>query len=117
VWDSGDLDALLTPAEADVVRLHYGVTPEGNFEEQSILFVDRSLDDIATASGQPLEQVLALLESARAKLMAHRDTRVRPGTDTKVIVSWNGLVISALAKAGSVLGEPDYVRAAERATS
>ncbi len=117
VWEDSELDLVLTPAEADVIRLHYGITPEGNFEERSILFTDRSLDDIASASGQSLEQVSALLEFARTKLMAHRDTRIRPGTDTKVIVSWNGLAISALAKAGSVFEEPRYIRGAERAAT
>jgi uncharacterized protein YyaL (SSP411 family) len=117
VWEDAELDTLLTPDEADVVRLHYGVTPEGNFEEKSILFIDRELDDLATASGKSLEHMSDLLESAREKLLNHRDTRVRPGTDTKVIVSWNGLAISALARAGAVLDNPVYVESAERAAS
>jgi uncharacterized protein YyaL (SSP411 family) len=117
VWEDTELDELLTPDEADLVRLHYGVTPEGNFEEKSILFIERELEDIASSSGQPREELSSLLESARAKLMLHRNTRVRPGTDTKVIVSWNGLVISALARAGATLDEPSYIRAAERAAT
>ncbi len=53
-------------------------------------------------------------ERIRARLLAARERRVRPGLDDKRLTSWNALAISALADAGSVLDEPRYLAAAER---
>jgi uncharacterized protein YyaL (SSP411 family) len=55
------------------------------------------------------------LAASRQKLFAAREKRIHPGKDDKVIVSWNGLMIDALARAGSALGEPRYIEAAANA--
>ena len=52
---------------------------------------------------------------ARAKLLAVREKRVKPARDEKIITAWNGLMISSFARAGAILGRPDYVAAGERA--
>jgi uncharacterized protein YyaL (SSP411 family) len=51
----------------------------------------------------------------RQKLLAVRAQRIRPGLDDKVLADWNGLMIAALANAGSVMGEPAWIEAAARA--
>ena len=56
-----------------------------------------------------------LPESVRLKLFQQRAERVRPLKDDKILTSWNGLMIAALARAGGVLGEPSYLEAAENA--
>ncbi|GAA2652786.1 thioredoxin domain-containing protein [Nonomuraea recticatena] len=56
-------------------------------------------------------------ERVRARLMAARDLRVRPGRDDKVVASWNGLVIAALAETGTVFERPDLVEAASAAAA
>jgi hypothetical protein len=58
----------------------------------------------------------AELAATRQKLLAVRNARVRPERDEKVLVSWNSLMIGALARAGLALGEPRYVDAARGAT-
>ncbi|HTE06612.1 MAG TPA: thioredoxin domain-containing protein, partial [Planctomycetota bacterium] len=68
--------------------------------------------DPASAAADALA---AALEPLRARLFAARDKRVHPGTDDKVLVSWNGLMISALAQASVVLSEPRFLHAAQRA--
>jgi uncharacterized protein len=68
--------------------------------------------DRASAAADALA---AALEPVRARLFAERDKRVHPGTDDKVLVSWNGLMISALAQASVVLAEPRFLHAAQRA--
>jgi uncharacterized protein YyaL (SSP411 family) len=55
------------------------------------------------------------LAASRKKLLAVRDKRVRPGKDDKVLVSWNSLMIEAMARAGVILKQASYVSAAEKA--
>ena len=106
VWDRDAVRALLTAAEWDVLAPHYGLDGDANFEGRHWhLRVARPL-----APGDE-----GLLQSARAKLLAERETRVRPGRDDKVLVSWNALAIRGLARAGRALGRPDWVAAARRA--
>jgi len=115
VWTMAEIDRVLTPDEADLVKLHYGATETGNFEGDSILHVDRPLGGLSEASGTTEAVLRELLDSARVKLQAAREERIRPGTDTKIIVSWNGLMIKALASAGSAFGRTDLVDAARTA--
>jgi uncharacterized protein YyaL (SSP411 family) len=72
-------------------------------------------DAAAAALGIGAERGAALLESARAKLLAARGQRVWPGRDEKVLVSWNGLMIAGLARAARALARPDLAEAATRA--
>jgi uncharacterized protein YyaL (SSP411 family) len=62
---------------------------------------------------QVLERELA---EDRAKLLAVRNRRIRPGKDDKVLASWNALMIDAMAKAAVALNEPKYLDAARRAS-
>ncbi|CAA9543821.1 MAG: Uncharacterized protein YyaL [uncultured Thermomicrobiales bacterium] len=117
IWSESEIDALLAAEDADLVRLHFGITPAGNFEGESILFQNRTAEDIATATDRPVTHVRADLARIRAVLLEARSKRVRPGTDDKIIVSWNGLTIRALADAGAALGRPDLVEAAKRAAT
>ncbi|MDX1469415.1 MAG: thioredoxin domain-containing protein [Acidimicrobiia bacterium] len=101
VWTPREIKEVLGDA-AEAVIEYYGVTEEGNFEGSNILSVVR--DD-------PPDN----LDEARRALLDARSTRVRPGLDDKVIASWNGLAIRALAESGAVLGEDDLLDAARSA--
>jgi uncharacterized protein YyaL (SSP411 family) len=83
-----------------------------------VLSAPRPLAATAAALGLADAEAAARLERARTALFAARATRTRPHTDRKVIVAWNGLAISAFARAGAALGDADYtaraVRAADR---
>jgi len=103
VWQERELRELLGP-EAERFLGFHGVTPHGNFEGRSILWVPR-----------PDEDEWEALAPARAKLYEARARRPAPLRDEKVIAGWNGLAISALAFGGRVLGEGRYVEAAARA--
>jgi uncharacterized protein YyaL (SSP411 family) len=103
VWEERELRELLGPDAERFIRFH-GVTPEGNFEGRSILWVPR-----------PDEDEWEALAPARARLYEARSRRPAPLRDEKVIAGWNGLAISALAFGGRVLGEGRWVDAATRA--
>jgi uncharacterized protein YyaL (SSP411 family) len=53
-------------------------------------------------------------EATRARLLATRDQRPQPARDDKVITSWNGLALAALAEAGRMLERPDLLQVATR---
>lgn len=115
VWTKAEVEALLSPIEADWVSLHFGISAEGNFEGNAVLQIARPVDELAAALGEPTESLRRVIDEARSKLLATRSQRIRPGTDTKLVVSWNGLAIGALAKAGIALDQPNLITAASRA--
>ena len=115
VWTAQEMEEVLGPEAARIAGMRFGVTPEGNFEGKTILTVARSISTIAEETGCSAEEVERILADGQGKLLAARSQRVPPGKDTKIIASWNALVIRALAETGRVLDRSDYLDAAERA--
>jgi hypothetical protein len=103
VWREDEIRRLLH-AHAERFISYYGVTARGNFEGQNVLFVPH-----------PDETEWERLADAREILRVARQARPHPLRDDKILTSWNGLMISALAVGGRVLAEPRYVAAAARA--
>ncbi len=114
VWTPDEIKAALPDNQAELVIAAYGVTEKGNFEGQNVL--QRALDDEAVAEqfGVPVDQVPERLSAAHEGLLAARAGRVRPGTDDKVLASWNGLMLRAFAEAGRYLKNPRYTDIAKR---
>jgi uncharacterized protein YyaL (SSP411 family) len=115
VWTPAEVAAELDPVDATLFCAAYDITPAGNFEGRSIPNLPRPLAEVAREQGLERTDVDQRLAAARANLLLARGRRVRPGTDDKVLVAWNGLAIDALARAGAALPEPRYVAAASRA--
>ena len=92
----------------------FGVTERGNFLDHSDPdpLPDQNVLSLVGTNFNAAES--ALLDSARRKLFAARSRRVRPHLDDKILASWNGLMLGALARAGVILGEPRYLAAAAR---
>ncbi|MDP3936692.1 MAG: thioredoxin domain-containing protein, partial [Deltaproteobacteria bacterium] len=114
VWTPDEIDAVLEPNEAALVKRYYGVTAAGNFEHANILHVAMPLDKAAAAVGVKPDEARAVIDAARRKLYDARLGRVPPHTDAKVIAAWNGLALTAFARGGFVLGEPRYTAQARR---
>lgn len=115
IWTVAELERLLTPEEARIVRSYYAVTPGGNFEGESVLWVPTEPSIVAANLNLSEKVMQERLASAKAKLFAARRQRIAPGTDTKVLVSWNSLAISAFAEASRILNNPAYAEVAIRA--
>jgi len=111
VWTPGEVAALVPEGERDLVCRYWDVTDEGNFEGHNIAHVSMSVDDLARLFGRRPEEVSGILERARGALYEARSHRVAPLRDEKVLTSWNGLAIGALAEAGRVLGVERYLEA------
>ncbi|HEX7974875.1 MAG TPA: thioredoxin domain-containing protein, partial [Anaerolineales bacterium] len=113
LWSPDEIRAAIEiPADAEFFLAAYGVTEAGNFEGKTVL--QRALDDSALAGrfGLQPEQVPARLAELHAQLLAVRARRVWPGTDDKVLVSWNALALEAFAEAARYLDRPDYLEIA-----
>ncbi len=114
VWTPADIRAVLDPEVAKLMLAYYGVTEKGNFGGKTILHVTRSLADVAKELGFAPEQAEQMRQAARAKLYAARLTRIPPHKDKKIVVSWNGLMIAAFARAAHVLNVRAYAQQAAR---
>jgi uncharacterized protein YyaL (SSP411 family) len=104
-------------ADADVAMLAYGVTEEGNFEDSgaTVLHGAMRTEDVAVKRAAAPSAVDAALARARAAMFAAREQRPKPFRDEKILASWNGLMIGALADAGAALGDDAMIAAAARA--
>lgn len=118
VWTPPEIEAVLGKERGAFFCYVYDVTPEGNFEHgTSILNLPKTIAQCASIKGLDAKKLTQDLAQMRQELLAVRDQRVRPGKDDKILVSWNALMIDAMAKAGVILSRPEYLAAAEKAAS
>jgi uncharacterized protein YyaL (SSP411 family) len=115
VWSLAEIHQVLGAERGKTFCDVYGVTEEGNWEGHNILNLPRPIDLAARLLSRDPAELAAQLAEDRGALLAVRDRRVPPAKDTKVLVSWNGLAIAALAVAGRALKDPRYLQAAETA--
>jgi uncharacterized protein YyaL (SSP411 family) len=107
VWSLAEIETVLGADDAAFFAAAYDITRDGNFEGHNI--PNRLL------SGSAMADEEARLAPLRAKLLEARAKRVRPGLDDKVLADWNGLMIAALANAGAMFDEPDWITLGARA--
>ncbi|MCS5620944.1 MAG: thioredoxin domain-containing protein, partial [Nitrospinaceae bacterium] len=115
VWSKEEIESTLGRQTASVALPFFNVTQEGNFEHKNILNQTQTPQELAKDLGLALETVTAELNTAREKLLEERSRRIRPLLDDKVLTSWNGLMISAMAKTGRVLEDSNRIAKAEKA--
>ena len=114
-WTPAELAEALGERRAKLLTELYGVTAAGNFEGRNILHAARTVADVAASRGRTAEEIRAILDTARAELRDVRARRPAPLRDDKILVAWNGLMISVFAQAGFAFDEPSLVDAAARA--
>jgi uncharacterized protein len=111
VWSAAELEEV---AGEDAPRLskYWGVSPVGNFEGHNILHVPNEPSAVAAREGVELSHLEDAIGRARSKLYERRAARVWPGRDEKVLASWNGLMVRALADGARVFGREAWRAAA-----
>ena len=112
VWTQQQVRELLDKGVADLFMRCYDVSEHGNFEGSNILHVAHDLSAVAKREGMDLEALQELLHGARLVLLEARNLREPPFRDEKVLASWNGMAIRALAEAGGALNQPRFREAA-----
>jgi uncharacterized protein len=117
VWSKAEIESTLGKEDAEFVGSVYGVTDEGNFEGHNILHRAKTWEQLSKLLKLSEVEIVSRLQAAKAKLYEARSQRVWPGRDEKILTSWNGLMISAMAHAGAALGSEKYVNGAASAAS
>jgi uncharacterized protein YyaL (SSP411 family) len=110
VWSKKEIaENLGDKTVTDIFCDYYGVTDGGNFEGKNILSITTSLSSLSQKYGRDPTNIHNVLKEAGRKLFEMRQKRIRPGTDDKILTSWNGLMISGFAKGYRVTDNKKYL--------
>lgn len=116
VWSQNEIDSLIEDRNhAKIFSDYYTIKSDGNWEHTNILYVNKDVKKVLTDNNIDQTQLDEILKRYHPILMSHRDTRIRPGTDDKVLTSWNGLMIDGLVESYKAFGDPSYLDKAKRA--
>lgn len=122
VWKKSEVTDILGAQDAEIAARYYGIVANGNVNpehdahdelfNQNVLAVSSTVENVAKEFGQSEEEIRATLARARKALSEHREaTRPRPALDDKIIVAWNGLAISSLARASAAIATTEAKKA------
>ncbi|WP_309571972.1 thioredoxin domain-containing protein [Deinococcus sp.] len=120
-WTPDEVRAVIPDAgDGDLIVAHLGITSAGDFLDphrpeygrRSVPHVAETVENLASTTGMPVEKMAVRLDALKARLLAARTTRPQPGTDTKVLASWNGLALAAFADAARILQDDSYLEVA-----
>ena len=122
IWTTDEIRDTLSPAQAALAIEVFNVTEKGNYKDEatgrqtgkSILHLQQSINELAEERNMDSSQLRKELASIRRQLLEKRQERTTPLLDDKILTDWNGLVIAALAKAGRVLDNDQYIEQAKR---
>ena len=117
VWTPSEIEQVLGAECSARFCYVYDVTPDGNFEGNSILNLPKTLEQCASLRDWNVAELREELAASRQQLLVARDQRVRPGKDDKILVSWNALMIHSMARGASILQRDDWLAAASRAAN
>jgi len=125
LWTEKELRSVLQGADAEMFIYHFGIKENGNapedplgeFKGRNILFQEKSISETAKKFGREEEVVKSGLEKSLNTLLKVRQKRKRPHLDDKVLVSWNGLMIGALARGAAILNDSRLLESAIKAAT
>lgn len=108
VWSREETERLLGD-EAELFNEFFDVTPHGNWEHTNILRIREVPADIADAWEITEEELWRRMDASAARLLKHRETRIRPALDDKQLLGWNAMMNTAFSKAYATLGNREYL--------
>ena len=113
-WELKEVLNLLGPKHAKVFSKAFGMTSKGQLDGRNVLYLNMKVEALAEMENIPIFEADHILKKGKKTLFEARRKRTCPDTDKKIITSWNGLMITALAAGYSVLGEEKYIKTAKR---
>lgn len=122
VWSTEEVREMLPMSEAELFIEAYNLVDEGNYHDEAtgrktgknIPHLQKSFKELAQEREMKPGKLRSTLAAIREKLLKQRQKRVHPLLDDKILTDWNGLIMAALAKAGSVFDNQDYIAKAEQ---
>jgi uncharacterized protein len=117
VWSPAEVLAVLQNGSEDARRFCtcYDITDQGNWEHRSIPNRLRPIEAVLKELNLTIDELSETIQRVRPLLYRARQERVPPGLDDKIITAWNGMMISAMAESGRVLGISRYIDGAMKA--
>jgi len=113
-WSRAEVKKTLTTEQYNLFADIYGISDEPNFEKHYAPQLSKSMADMAKGRATKEAELEKQLEPIRKKLFDLRAKRPRPLTDTKILTSWNGLMIRGFADAGRIFKEKSFIKSAEK---
>ena len=114
VWTAEAVNRLLGEDDGEIFSRIFDVSEQGNFEDKNILHPILTLEQASKFFRKDQAAIENLINNAKQKLFADRETRIKPFRDEKIITAWNGLLLSGLAEAIKISPRVEYIEAAER---
>ena len=114
VWKKREIESILGD-DSEIYCIFYDVTDGGNFEGNTILANNINISSLAFKFSKTEDEVKELLKRSSEKLLDVRNKRDQPGTDDKIITSWNSMMITAFTKGYRISGNEKYRDAAVNA--
>ncbi len=114
VWKKREIESIIGD-DSEIYCIFYDVTDGGNFEGNTILANNINISSLAFKFSKTEDEVRELLKRSSEKLLDVRNKRDQPGTDDKIITSWNSMMITAFAKGYRISGNEKYRNAAVNA--
>ena len=113
IWTSEELERIIGTEHFPLIKDYFGIDNEGLWEEgQNILLLTATPENLAEKYKLPLDECLSIIANAKQKLFEERAKRTRPGTDNKILLSWNALMIKGLIDAYLAFDEPSFLELA-----
>jgi len=113
VWSRQEVLDVLGVDDGSLFCDYFDVTERGNFEGQNILHITSSIADTAARNNVSADALQEVVSRGRQKLFVHREQRIKPGRDEKVLTAWNGLMLTSFAEASAIFERADYLNIAE----
>ncbi len=125
VWSTSEINKILGPVQGKQFTDVYGFNENGNFHDEAtgqlvpsnIPFLKNRIIEYGEKNKIDVASLKVTLEKNRNTLFEYRRNRIHPLKDDKILTDWNGLMIAALAKGGTILKEDKYTNAAERSAN
>ncbi len=122
VWTSEEFDKIFDSNESQIAKILYNVQKEGNFFDphhpeltgRSVLSRKYESENLASKLELTVQELQTKLNKIKKTLLEERKKRIAPKIDDKILTSWNGLMLAALAEAGRVFGNQYYIEVAEK---
>ena len=123
LWSKSEIIDVLGTNDAELFNLIFIIDQSGNFqaevghnvENSNIPHLAASINELSVKYGRSVEELNQFINKSKKKLFLHREQRIKPHKDDKILTDWNGLMITALAKGATVFNSSKYLKAAEKA--